>query len=66
MINEMEEKYPGTKFRIFNSYLSLKGLIEAGAKGEMAKMPPLKKCGKCGEPTSSEICAACKMQIQLS
>lgn|SRR3989338_7328575 len=59
-LNEMEEKYPGTKFRILNSFLEIK---------KIAKPPPpkerLKYCEKCGEPTNSKICACCKLVEKL-
>lgn len=60
-LNEMEEKYPGTKFRILNSFLSIKQNAKPPAGSQQ-----LKYCEKCGEPTSSGICACCKLVEKLS
>ncbi len=58
-INEMENKYPGIKFRMLNSYLSIL---------ETVKIPDklnIKKCKKCHENTSNEICKRCQFLKEL-
>jgi hypothetical protein len=60
MLNDLEEKHPGTKYKIFNSFNTMqqwmrKGIGETGFK--------LAKCSGCGEPFSGKekICMYCKM-----
>lgn len=52
MLNEMEQKYPGTKHNIVNFYKKLKLAGEEGIVG---------RCIRCGEPTSHETCKACEL-----
>jgi uncharacterized protein (TIGR00269 family) len=59
-INSMEEKYPGTKFRMLNTYLSL-----------LEKLPPqnglkICECEECGEPSSVKTCKRCEMLAKLN
>jgi len=55
MLNEFEEKYPGTKHNIINSFLGVLPLLKKEYTGE------IKSCKECGEPCSQEICQACKL-----
>ncbi len=62
MLNEAEQKYPGTKYKILNSFLEFKKMIgEDAAKRALT----LEKCVKCGEPSSSNECMCCKMLGEL-
>ena len=55
MLNESEERYPGTKFKIMNAFLDMEGALrEKYGKGK------LMECKNCGEPTSQEICMFCR------
>ena len=57
MLDKMETKFPGTKYSILQSFKTIKPKLSVSDfAGE------LKKCGKCGNPTSGEICRVC---IQL-
>ncbi|MBI5228237.1 TIGR00269 family protein [Candidatus Micrarchaeota archaeon] len=56
MINEAEEKYPGTKFKIVNSLLEMEDALRA----KYSKGAVLSACEKCGEPSSSNLCMYCK------
>ncbi|MBS3067298.1 TIGR00269 family protein [Candidatus Micrarchaeota archaeon] len=63
-LNETEEKYTGTKFKIVNSFFAMekalrKGLAEDGEKLEM------KYCKQCKEPSANEICVFCGMIEKL-
>ncbi|MDD5337110.1 MAG: TIGR00269 family protein [Candidatus ainarchaeum sp.] len=59
-LNETEEKYPGTKIRILNSFIWMEKLMEKeGEKSEILK------CSGCGEPSSRGLCMACKMIERL-
>ncbi len=55
-LNEIEEQYPGTKFKIFNSFLFLEKLIRKENKNKK-----INYCKICGEPSSEEICMKCKL-----
>ena len=57
-INNLESKYPGTKFKLLNSYLSMKDAL-ASAAGKRASRP--NTCGNCGEPTSGKVCKCCEL-----
>jgi len=58
MLNSLEEKYPGTKFRIFSSFLSIKpALVEIAKKGGLE----IPTCPSCGDASSGGKCAACKL-----
>lgn len=55
MINEAEEKYPGTKFKIVKTFLE----IEAPLRAKYSGNSDLKTCLSCGEPSSGETCMFC-------
>lgn len=55
ILNESEERYPGTKFKIVNAFLEMEdALREKYGKGR------LMECEKCGEPSSQKLCMFCK------
>lgn len=56
MVNEAEEKYPGTKFKIVTSFLEIEGALRA----KYAKSAEIKACGSCGEPSSQDTCMFCR------
>ena len=57
-INNLESKYPGTKFKLLNSYLSTKDIL-ASAAGKKTSGP--NACVNCGKPTSGKICKCCEL-----
>jgi len=60
VLNQLEEKYPGTKFSLWQFFNEV--------QLQLAKRPAktkLKKCGKCGEPCSGEKCEACRKAAQI-
>lgn len=61
-LNEMEEEYPGTKFRVLNSFLSIQKALLKEAKRKKAK---IMRCKECGEPSSTSVCMCCKMLGRL-
>jgi len=64
MLNEFEQKYPGTKQGIINSYLAIQHCIkEKFAKTE--KDNPIKLCQNCDEPANNEVCNTCKLAKEL-
>ncbi len=58
MLNEMEERYPGTKQRIFASYLVVQKALEKEYSGKDLE---IKSCKVCGEPASTDTCMNCRM-----
>ncbi len=57
LLNNMEAKYPGTKYSIITSFLELLPILKENFKGSIE----LKSCKECGEPSSQEICQTCKI-----
>ncbi len=60
-LNELEEKFPGTKFRVFNSFMSVRDVL--GEKFNTGETPM--KCKECGELGSKEVCMRCQMMKEL-
>ena len=59
-LNNLENKFPGTKYSIVNSFLqTLSYLKEKFKDGE------IKTCKNCGEPSSNDICNACVYSEKL-
>jgi uncharacterized protein (TIGR00269 family) len=55
ILNEMEERRPGTKINFVKGYLRKKELFE----GELQEAD-LRECRVCGMPSSGEICSFCR------
>lgn len=60
--NDCEVKMPGTKFKLFNSFLSLQKELNEKFKQKKLSM---QKCSNCGEPSSQEKCKKCEMVEKL-
>ncbi len=56
MLNEAEERYPGTKFKVVNSFFEMEGVL----RERYSDGAGLGACGTCGEPSSQEVCAFCQ------
>jgi len=61
MLNGMEQKFPGTKNGIVNSFLEILPMLKEKCKDEKVK-----SCSSCREPSANEICNACKYVEKLS
>ncbi|RME80055.1 MAG: TIGR00269 family protein [Methanobacteriota archaeon] len=59
LLNNLEDRYPGAKFRILRSALS----IVESMKFEPVKMKP---CSICSMPTNNDVCMFCSMKEKLS
>ncbi len=55
MLNEMELKYPGTKYNIINSFLEILPSLKKKYKTK------IKECKICSEPCSQEVCNTCRL-----
>lgn len=61
-LNETEERYPGTKFKVVNSFLA----IECALKKGFGNRPlEIKNCRTCNEPSGQETCIFCSMREDL-
>lgn len=54
MLNNLEQKFPGTKYSIVNSFLQTLPLLKQQFKADAIKV-----CTKCNEPSSNDVCNAC-------
>ena len=54
MLNGMEQKFPGTKYSIVNSFLQMLPLLK-----QQFKDYAIKTCLKCSEPSANDVCNAC-------
>ncbi len=57
MLNTMEEKYPGTKYKVLNSFLEMEDALVA----KYSKNAAINHCVSCGEPCSADVCKFCKI-----
>uniref|UniRef100_A0A7C4NVY3 TIGR00269 family protein n=1 Tax=Staphylothermus marinus TaxID=2280 RepID=A0A7C4NVY3_STAMA len=62
-INEIEEKYPGTKYMMLKSMLKIHNILSKHP--EEVREGDLKKCIVCGEPSAHDICKACEYRFEL-
>ncbi len=56
ILDDFENKYPGTKFSVLRGYDRMLPLLKKGFGAES-----LGACLKCGEPTSGKICKVCQV-----
>jgi uncharacterized protein (TIGR00269 family) len=56
MLNEAEERYPGTKFKIVNSFFEIEGAL----RQKYADTADIGACSDCGEPSSQPTCMFCQ------
>lgn len=67
MLNDFEQKYPGTKTSIINSFLDILPLLKQRylEENENNQERKIKKCQVCSEPSNGEVCNACKLKQVL-
>ena len=63
VLNDFEQKYPGTKQGIINSFLTMLPLLKKQAEELQNKQ--IRQCLKCGEPANQTVCNACKIAGEL-
>lgn len=61
MLNDFEVKHPGTKYALMRSFDKISGVL----RREWIQADLL-QCGICGEPTTNNVCRACKLLKMLS
>ncbi len=68
LLNTFEEKFPGTKTGIINSFLDMLPLLKeremASARNTSSKKG-IQSCQSCGEPSNGKVCNACKLKAVL-
>jgi uncharacterized protein (TIGR00269 family) len=62
LLNTLEEKTPGTKVRVLNSFLAMKPHLAGMNDSSGADAKALSSCEQCGEPTSGKVCKACELR----
>jgi uncharacterized protein (TIGR00269 family) len=60
-LNQMEQKHPGSKFTLQRTAERLRELF-----AESLPLSELRECGKCGDPTTHELCEACVMLMAIA
>ncbi len=55
MLNEAEQRYPGTKFRILNSFLEMEDALRVKYAD-----PDVGRCKDCGDPCAKDMCMFCR------
>ncbi|MDP3765818.1 MAG: TIGR00269 family protein, partial [Nanoarchaeota archaeon] len=53
-LNDLENKFPGTKYSIVNSFLQTLPYLK-----EIFRYGEIKTCKNCSEPSSNDVCNAC-------
>ncbi len=59
-INDFENKFPGSKHGIINSFLQILPILK-----KEIKFVKIQSCKNCGEATSKELCQACVLVYKL-
>ena len=57
LLNDFEERYPGTKHAVINSFLEISPLL----KKHYSTKKRIQECKYCEEPCSQEICKTCQL-----
>jgi tRNA-5-methyluridine54 2-sulfurtransferase len=60
MLNRLEESQPGAKYQFLLGFLRNRGGAVVGARLASPSVV-LRECARCGQPTTAEICAYCRM-----
>lgn len=66
VLNKLEEKYPGTKFRMLNSFVAMRPALMKFASDEAKESSgKIGACRTCGDATSGTECAACRLEKEI-
>lgn len=61
MLNELEAKYPGTKYSVLRTFDRIKPAL---SKATLVSGQKIGTCKTCGEPTSNEVCKVCELMAR--
>ncbi len=62
LADELEFTHPGSKMKMFNSFISIQKLMKQGIN---KKDLSIGLCSKCNEPSSTKICMFCNMTLKF-
>ncbi len=65
MLNNFENRFPGTKFSILRFYESIKKIMKPNSKERKVLQKQLTECSLCGEPTEKKFCKTCELLKKL-
>lgn len=65
MLNNFENRFPGTQFSIMRFNEQLKETITPGEEQKKEMKSHMRKCENCGEPTDKIYCKTCEMIVTL-
>ncbi len=60
-VERLEKEYPGSMFRILNSFLSMQKMFRENNESEIR----MNYCSRCKEPSGSEVCKFCELIERL-
>jgi len=60
LINDIEVRYPGSKFSLIKSFLKIKDISKDNILNNI-KTKKISKCKLCGKETSGTICKSCEL-----
>ena len=60
LLNSLEEQQPGAKQRFLTGFLK-QGRKAVAASDGLRDGVQLRACANCGQPTTAEVCAYCRM-----
>ncbi|MFA5050166.1 MAG: TIGR00269 family protein [Candidatus Micrarchaeia archaeon] len=58
VVDELELMHPGSKMKMFNSFVSIQKLMKKGINENEFSIGT---CSKCSEPSSAKLCMCCRM-----
>ncbi len=61
-VERLESEYPGSMFKILNSFLSMQRIFRENGRGEVR----MSYCRKCSEPSGAGICKFCELLQRLA
>jgi uncharacterized protein (TIGR00269 family) len=64
-VAELEEKYPGSMFKILNSFLAMQKMFKEGTGSTAKNEMHMSYCKKCGEPSGADKCKFCQLIERL-
>jgi len=60
ILNDLETKYPGTKYSVLRTFDRIKPALEATV-ASFSNSGKIGTCKKCGEPASNDVCKVCEL-----
>ena len=63
LLNQLEEKHPGTKLKFYSDFI--KKIYPIFKEYQREDKKSLKKCKICGEPSYTDICSVCRLKATV-